>query len=279
MFSNAFRIVVRIFFSRFSNRFSYRFKSLSGAISFCRRAALTNRTFKSRDLWFEPLFKSPLESQCQFLIKTSQSNELFWEGSHCLKSLVVWLRSRFESQIAIAVKSRDLEHLVRGRTRQRCLRLPTKICASQFEMLCFQAESNGASQCSLHGGASLKEQSLMLLHGERVRGPQDWSTIAPPSVPLPDELYDAFYQGGIKRDKLSGTNRFLRKSAVSYGFLRKSAVSCGFLRKSAVSCGFLRKSAPPKWNNSQEKRKSAKISENLRKLRSWLRWSHLVCPF
>ena len=29
----------------------------------------SNRTFKSRDLWFEPLFKSPLESQCQFLIQ------------------------------------------------------------------------------------------------------------------------------------------------------------------------------------------------------------------
>ena len=42
---------------------------------------------------------------------TSQNNELFWEGSHCLKSLVIW-DSRFEPQIAIAVKSRDLEHLV-----------------------------------------------------------------------------------------------------------------------------------------------------------------------
>ena len=49
------------------------------------------------------------------------------------------------------------------------------------------------------------------------------------------------------------------------GFLRKSAGFCGFLRKSAVSCGFLRNSAPPKCCNSQEKRKSAKISENLRK--------------
>ena len=29
----------------------------------------SNRTFKSRDLWFEPLFKSPLESQCQFLLQ------------------------------------------------------------------------------------------------------------------------------------------------------------------------------------------------------------------
>ena len=42
---------------------------------------------------------------------TSQNNELFWEGSHCLKSLVI-CDSRFESQIAITVKSRDLEHLV-----------------------------------------------------------------------------------------------------------------------------------------------------------------------
>ena len=65
----------------------------------------------------------------------------------------------------------------------------------------------------------------------------------------------ANYWGGTKRDKLNGTK----------GFLRKSAVSCGFLRKSAVSCGFLRKSAPPKCCNSHEKRKSAKISENLRK--------------
>ena len=32
----------------------------------------SNRTFKSRDLWFEPpLFKSPLESQCQFLVMSS----------------------------------------------------------------------------------------------------------------------------------------------------------------------------------------------------------------
>ena len=41
---------------------------------------------------------------------SSQNNELFWEGSHCLKSLVI-CDSRFESQIAIAIKSRDLEHL------------------------------------------------------------------------------------------------------------------------------------------------------------------------
>ena len=29
----------------------------------------SNRTFKSRDLWFEPLFKSPLESQCRFPVQ------------------------------------------------------------------------------------------------------------------------------------------------------------------------------------------------------------------
>ena len=44
---------------------------------------------------------------------TSQNNELFWEGSYCLKSLVI-CDSRFESQIAIAIKSRDLEHLGEG---------------------------------------------------------------------------------------------------------------------------------------------------------------------
>ena len=42
---------------------------------------------------------------------TSKNNEFFWGGSQCLKSLVI-CDSRFESQIAIAVKSRDLEHLV-----------------------------------------------------------------------------------------------------------------------------------------------------------------------
>ena len=40
---------------------------------------------------------------------------------------------------------------------------------------------------------------------------------------------------------------------------------CENLRFSAKICGFLRFSAPPKCCNSQEKRKSAKISENLRK--------------
>ena len=46
-----------------------------------------------------------------FSCTSSQNNELFWEGSLCFKSLVI-CDSRFESQIAIAVKSRDLEHLV-----------------------------------------------------------------------------------------------------------------------------------------------------------------------
>ena len=55
-----------------------------------------------------------------------------------------------------------------------------------------------------------------------------------------------------------------------------SAIFCGFLRKSVASCGFLRKSAPPKCCNFQKKRKSAKLSENLR---SRLRLSRLVCPF
>ena len=41
---------------------------------------------------------------------TSENNELLRGGSHCPKSLVI-CDSRFESQIAIAIKSRDLEHL------------------------------------------------------------------------------------------------------------------------------------------------------------------------
>ena len=40
---------------------------------------------------------------------------------------------------------------------------------------------------------------------------------------------------------------------------------CENLRSPVKICGFLQKSAPPKCYNSQEKRKSAKISENLRK--------------
>ena len=45
-----------------------------------------------------------------FSCTSSQNNKLFCEGSQCFKSLVI-CDSRFESQIAIAVKSRDLEHL------------------------------------------------------------------------------------------------------------------------------------------------------------------------
>ena len=43
---------------------------------------------------------------------SSQNNELFWEGSQRFKSLVI-CDSQFESQIAIAITSRDLEHLAR----------------------------------------------------------------------------------------------------------------------------------------------------------------------
>ena len=50
---------------------------------------------------------------------------------------------------------------------------------------------------------------------------------------------------------------------------------CACLQKAAVSCTFLRISAPPKCFHSQEKRKSAKLSE---KLRIWVRLSLLVCP-
>ena len=45
---------------------------------------------------------------------------------------------------------------------------------------------------------------------------------------------------------------------------------CGFLRESGIACGFLRRSVPPKCRNFEEKRKSARISEHLRKrLRIW----------
>ena len=43
--------------SRSPNRKSFPQIAVSGS---------SNRTFKSRDLWFEPLFKSPLKSQCRF---------------------------------------------------------------------------------------------------------------------------------------------------------------------------------------------------------------------
>ena len=52
----------------------------------------SNRTFKSRDLWFEPLFKSPLESQCR--IPVQQVRTL-----------------GFSEKVLTVIKSRDLEHL------------------------------------------------------------------------------------------------------------------------------------------------------------------------
>ena len=82
-------------------------------------------------------------------------------------------------------------------------------------------------------------------------------------------VHDSVSWRDAKRDKLNGTN----------GFLQKSVVFCSFLPKSAVSCGPLRKSAPPKCCNSQEKRTSAKISENPRKTSNLARVSLLVCPF
>ena len=52
----------------------------------------------------------------------------------------------------------------------------------------------------------------------------------------------------------------------------------GFCEHLRVSSGFPRKSAPPKCSKFQEKQTSAKICENLQKLRIWLRLSLLVCP-
>ena len=43
--SNTFRIVFPIFFSRFSSPFSCQIKTFSGAVSFCRRAAVTITVF------------------------------------------------------------------------------------------------------------------------------------------------------------------------------------------------------------------------------------------
>ena len=54
-FSNTFRIVFRIFFRVFQTVFSHRFKSFSGAASFCRHAALTlcHLPREARDLIFK----------------------------------------------------------------------------------------------------------------------------------------------------------------------------------------------------------------------------------
>ena len=49
-------------FSRFSNRFSYRFKLFSGAVSFCTRAALKNEEKKSGEKIRE---KNPTAQKCQ----------------------------------------------------------------------------------------------------------------------------------------------------------------------------------------------------------------------
>ena len=64
------------------------------------------------------------------------------------------------------------------------------------------------------------------------------------------QLQECIKSGRIKRDKLNGTNRFLRKSAVSCGFLRKSAVSCENLR--------LRNAVIPR--KSESLRKSANLA-------------------
>ena len=74
--------------------------------------------------------------------------------------------------------------------------------------------------------------------------------------------------GGIKRDKLNGTNGFLRKSAVSCSFQRKI---CGFLRFSAKICASEMLQFPRKAKICKNQRKSAK-----EKLRIWLRLSLLV---
>ena len=71
----------------------------------------SNRTFKSRDLWFEPLFKSPLESQCQFLVQRVRTMSFSEKAPPSQIASDLQCDSRFESQIAIAIKARDLEHL------------------------------------------------------------------------------------------------------------------------------------------------------------------------
>ena len=85
------------------------------------------------------------------------------------------------------------------------------------------------------------------------------------SCPVTRQLPSAgrYLQGGIKRDKVNGTNRFLRKSAVFRGFLQKSAVFCENLRLPNATI-------PRKSDHLQ---KSANICE---KLQIWLR-SSLFC--
>ena len=79
-------------------------------------------------------------------------------------------------------------------------------------------------------------------------------------------MFYVFFFGGIKRDKLNGTNRFLQN-------LRFPAVFCESLRFPAVFCENLHFQMLYFPGNLQ---KSAKICE---KLRIWLRLSHLVCSF
>ena len=75
-----------------------------------------------------------------------------------------------------------------------------------------------------------------------------WSGRAPSSL----HLRFQHLKGGIKRDKLHGTN----------WFLQNSAVSCVLLGKSSVSSGFLQRSAPPKCCNCTKMVKNGrKISE------------------
>ena len=82
-----------------------------------------------------------------------------------------------------------------------------------------------------------------------------------------EELKGTIYMGQM------GFCEHLRFPAVFCGNLQKSAVSCDFLRKSALSCGFLRNSALPKCCSSQEKRKSAKISEKTANLAPFVPFS------
>ena len=81
---------------------------------------------------------------------TSQYNELFWDGSHCLKSLVI-CDSRFESQIVIAIKSRDLEHL--GPWDEPGLGVPQKKDALSLSLFSFRK----------HRGLAFPRQTLKTL--------------------------------------------------------------------------------------------------------------------
>ena len=56
------------------------------------------------------LFPIAIRIAMPILCTTSQNIEVFWDGSLCLISLVI-CDSRFKSQIAIPIKSHNLEHL------------------------------------------------------------------------------------------------------------------------------------------------------------------------